>query len=270
MQNTALILFKFTETLSDMLIIESARNETFRKILGLTTSKGLRKEGLLLLSGEKLVHEYLKNPHLPVAYEIRTEAMPSLDSHIRGDGAEFICLAPGLFDQVDILGTHYNILVLHQPPVRTLNTDETFNYRPTGLEVATPTGDPGNLGALLRSCEAFGVRSVLLTAEAAHPFLPKTIKASAGSALRISLTHTPALQFYAPECLALDMSGVSIDEFVWPDNGLLLVGEEGQGLGHRTDYFRNRIRIPTSGVESLNVVVAASIALRHNLLQRQS
>ena len=50
--------------------IESPHNETFKKLLGLTSSKGLKEEGLFLLSGEKLVREFLKNPHLKIACEI--------------------------------------------------------------------------------------------------------------------------------------------------------------------------------------------------------
>ena len=49
---------------------------------------------------------------------------------------------------------------------------------------------------------------------------------------------------------------------VWPKQGLLLVGEEGPGFS--ASEFPTRIRIPTTGVESLNVVVAASIALFSN------
>ena len=59
--------------------------------------------------------------------------------------------------------------------------------------------------------------------------------------------------------IALDLEGTPIDSFVWPDKALLLIGEEGPGLTAAPPA--TRIRIPTSGVESLNVVVAASIAL---------
>jgi TrmH family RNA methyltransferase len=235
-------------------MIESAQNETFKKLLSLTSSKGLKEEGLFLLSGEKLIREFLNKPHLNIVLEIKTPHQEPL-----AEGAKIVELPPPLFDQIDTLGTHFNILVLEQPPVPTLTMAEVASYAPGGIEVVAPIGDPGNLGALIRSCEAFAVPRVILSREAAHPFLPKSVKASAGSVLRVPMARGPALSDFPSSSIALDQNGVSIDEFIWPSQGLLLLGEEGPGLD--ATKFQTRIRIPTTSVESLNVVVAASIAL---------
>ena len=235
-------------------MIESAQNETFKKLLSLTSSKGLKEEGLFLLSGEKLICEFLNKPHLKIVLEIKTPHQEPL-----AEGAKIVELPAPLLDQIDTLGTHFNILVLEQPPVPTLTAAEIATYIPNGIEVVAPIGDPGNLGALIRSCEAFAVPRVILSREAAHPFLPKSVKASAGSVLRVPLARGPALSDFPSSSIALDQNGVSIDDFTWPSQGLLLLGEEGPGLD--ATKFQTRIRIPTTGVESLNVVVAASIAL---------
>ncbi len=235
-------------------MIESAQNETFKKLLSLTTSKGLKEEGLFLLSGEKLIREFLKSPNLKIVYEVATAKMKPV-----APAAKTIELPPALFERIDALGTHFNILVLEQPPLPSLSAADMGSYAPKGIEVVAPTGDPGNLGALIRSCEAFGVPRVILAREAAHPFLPKAVKASAGSALRVPMARGPALAEFPASCMALDMDGIPIDEFTWPAKGLLLLGEEGPGLG--AARFKTRVCIPTAGVESLNAVVAASIAL---------
>lgn len=241
-----------------MISVESPHNDTYKKLLSLTSSKGLKKEGLFLLSGEKLIHEYLKTQQsVNVVYEILTADLAPLQA----DNAKRVSLSPSLFDEIDVLGTHFNILVLQQLPLPTLSLPELAAYQPHGIEIVLPTGDPGNLGALIRSCEAFGVRRILLTKEAAHPFLPKTVKASAGSVLRVDMLQAPALAEFPRNCIALDMHGENINDFVWPQNTLLVVGEEGAGLGNGNQMFEKLIRIPTQGVESLNAVVAASIAL---------
>lgn len=237
-----------------MLEIESAQNETFKKLLSLTSSKGLKEEGLFLLSGEKLIREFLKNPQLTIAFEIVTTGLHALTS-----ATPHVQMPPALFAQIDVLGTHFNILVLAQPPILTLTKSDLQTYTPSGIELVAPIGDPGNLGALIRSCEAFAIPRVILSREAAHPFLPKSVKASAGSILRVPLARGPALAEFPNTCIALDLEGISINEFVWPEKALLLVGEEGPGFS--AAEFPTRIRIPTTGVESLNVVVAASIAL---------
>jgi tRNA G18 (ribose-2'-O)-methylase SpoU len=241
-----------------MLKIESAQNATFKKLLSLTSSKGLKEEKLFLLSGEKLVREFLAKPGLKISHELTSRALKPLTK------TDAIQLSPALFDQLDVLGTGFNILVLEQPSIAALKASDLASYRPKGIEVVLPVGDPGNLGALIRSCEAFGTPRVILTKEAAHPFLPKSVKASAGSVLRLRLAHGPALTDFPANCIALDMDGTPLKKFIWPANGLLVVGEEGPGLGKKgKPRFTNRIRIPTEGVESLNAVVAASIALAH-------
>jgi TrmH family RNA methyltransferase len=147
-----------------------------------------------------------------------------------------------------------------------LESNALAGYAPRGIEVVMPVGDPGNLGALIRSCEAFAVPRAILTQEAAHPLLPKAVKASAGSVLRLPMLHGPALFEFPDSCIALDTDGTPLDDFDWPANGLLVVGEEGPGFSAKK--FKRRIRVPTQNVESLNVVVAASIALAHKAHRR--
>ena len=241
-----------------MLTIDSAQNATFKKLLSLTTAKGLKKEGMFLLSGESLVREFLKSPNLKIHYEIVTAKQKSLVKP-SDTGAKIIQLPALLFDQINVVGTGFNILVLQQPSIEKLEAAELKNYKPNGMELVAPIGDPGNLGALVRSAEAFGVTRVLLTEEAAHPFLPKAVKSSAGSVLRMPMARGPALDKFPASCIALDMGGTPIDSFEWPKNAMLVVGEEGKGLGDAK--FKQTISIPTRGVESLNAVVAASVAL---------
>jgi TrmH family RNA methyltransferase len=236
-----------------MLNIESAQNATYKKLLSLTSAKGLKAEKLFLLSGEKLIREFLHTPHLEIAFEILGPRMVPLAKKTKT-----IQMSAGLFAGIDVLGTHYNILVLEQPKVATIS--DISSHAPHGIEVVLPVGDPGNLGALIRSCEAFAVPRVILAKEAAHPFLPKTVKASAGSVLRVPLMRGPALAEFSESCIALDSRGTPIGDFKWPAKGMLVVGEEGAGFGKK-NKFRKCISIPTKNVESLNAVVAASIAL---------
>ena len=205
-------------------MIESAQNDNFKKLLTLTSSKGLKEEKLFLLSGEKLIREFLAKPHLKIISEILTAVHAPVAAN-----AEQIILSAALFAQLDVLGTHFNILVLEQPNIPVLSVEDIKTYAPTGIELVVPIGDPGNLGALIRSCEAFAVPRVILSREAAHPFLPKSVKASAGSVMRVSMARGPALAEFPAQCIALDTKGVPVDEFVWPQNGLLVVGEEGPG-----------------------------------------
>ena len=61
-----------------MLEIKSSQNTTFKKLLGLTTAKGLKKDKLFLLSGKKLIEEFLAKPHLKIINEIVTSRLKPL------------------------------------------------------------------------------------------------------------------------------------------------------------------------------------------------
>jgi TrmH family RNA methyltransferase len=235
-----------------MLQISSRTNAVYRKYMSLLESKGLKKEGLFLLSGKSLVAEFLRNPTLTIEAEIVTEELKPLCktcAHVQ--------MAPSLFDELDILGTHSNLLVLKQPEMPAWD----FSKTPPGLHLLLPLGDPSNLGAVARSAEAFGVQNLIFLKEAAHPFLPKSMKASAGSLTRMKIWKGPGIkELSANPIYALDLSGEELSQVKWPATGYLLVGEEGAGVPNLKGL--KKISIPMkSSVESLNATVATSIAL---------
>jgi RNA methyltransferase, TrmH family len=257
--------------------IDSKSNAKFKTWQSLLSSKGIKKEGLFFLSGERLVHEFMKNPNLEISAELipkaRVQALSApgesvgmsaaqttssgspISVALTTDRRSIFVLSAELFAELDEMGTHYNILVLKTPEIKKWTVDTKREK----LEVFCPLGDPTNVGSLLRSCEAFGADSVILSEEAANPFLPKSVKASAGSVLRVSLFRGPKIAELPTDLITLDSSGESLSSFRWPEQVRLLIGEEGHGV---KDYKgKMRIQIPTQGVESLNATVAASIAL---------
>jgi TrmH family RNA methyltransferase len=239
-----------------MIEITSSSNAIFKKFLSLTKSKGLKEEGLLILSGKDLVTEFLKKPNLEIEAEIISADFPRMTKDTK---VKSFYLSSALFKELDVLGTHSSLLVLKQPQIKAW--DPVTQLR--GLTLLAPLGDPTNLGALMRSAEAFGAGQIILLKESAHPFLPKSIKSSAGSALRIPLFKGPSIyqldDMKIKNLLALDLNGAKLSEHQWNPDTCLLVGEEGAGL----PVLRNaqKMTIPTIGVESLNATVAASIAM---------
>jgi len=237
--------------------ITSPANELFKTWKNLESAKGIKKAGEFFLMGEKLLQEFAANKSLREKFPVRAELV-SEDLKPLGLAApkSTFKLTKALFKELDVVGTHFNLLVLQLPVLETLNE----SGGPEGLELITPLGDPGNLGAVIRSALAFGASKVVLTEEAAFPFTPKVIKASAGAVLQMPLYRGGALQSFAhKEIYALDMVGSDLRDFKWPKNLRLLVGEEGGGLKDLKGVMR--LKINTGSVESLNATVAASIAL---------
>ncbi|WP_413291201.1 TrmH family RNA methyltransferase [Bdellovibrio sp. HCB337] len=237
--------------------ITSASNELFKNWKNLDTAKGIRKAGAFFLMGEKLIQEFTANKDLQKRFPVQAEIVRE-DLHPTGlaGARSTFKLAKGLFNEIDFVGTHYNLLLLTLPEISSFNKDT----QPTGLELICPLGDPGNLGAVIRSALAFGASRVVLSEEAAFPFSPKVVKASAGAVLHMPISRGGNLQsFSGGEIYALDMVGSDIAQFKWPKNMRLLVGEEGSGLKDMKGLMK--LKINTGTVESLNATVAASIAL---------
>jgi RNA methyltransferase, TrmH family len=236
--------------------IVSPQNENFKMWKQLSTSKGIRKNGCFFLMGEKLIKEFLKKP----GHKILAEVMgPNHNPLLEGrdfDRTPKYQTTKELFDEIDVIGTHYNLLLLECPEMRSEKLSNS-----NGLEVILSLGDPGNLGAVLRSAKAFGLKKIFLTEEACHPFHPKSIKASAGAGLDLNIVRTsslPACLIEAPKnSYALDQGGTPAEKMKWPKNLFLFIGEEGPGLpGNKLP----KITIPIQDVESLNAAVAAGIA----------
>ena len=131
--------------------------------------------------------------------------------------------------------------------------------------------DPSNVGAILRSAEAFGAAGALLSVGCASPFSARALRASAGSALRLPLaTGIPlprALAWLAERGIPLAggvaRGGCDPATTPLPRPVAIAVGSEGSGLSPETERaLRVRLTLPMLGrVESLNAAVAASLLL---------
>ena len=130
--------------------------------------------------------------------------------------------------------------------------------------------DPGNLGTILRSAEAFDAASVVLGEGTVSPFNPKVVRASAGSVFRLPLARTKldaAVARFREHGLRLigtsSHKGVPVDQAKLDGPLVIFVGSEGAGLPRDlVSQMDELIVIPhSSRVESLNAGVAASIVL---------
>jgi 16S rRNA (guanine527-N7)-methyltransferase len=257
-----LVTFRRLEDLSELVRrrtrpIDSEANESFKTWKGLLTGRGVRKSGLALLSGQKTVPEALRDfPQrchellVPRGLEmVPEEAPPDLPVAV---------LAPGLFRELDVFGTSAPLLVLQ--------VDEPQAWPGTleGCTLAVPFQDPENVGAVLRSAAAFGVREVVLLKEAASPFHPKALRAGGTAAFRLRLWKAGSLAEVAAategQRVLLSAEGSPLKQFAFPDDFLLLPGLEGAGLP--PELRGEAVAIPMeAGSESLNAAVAAAVAM---------
>jgi RNA methyltransferase, TrmH family len=138
--------------------------------------------------------------------------------------------------------------------------------------------DPGNLGTILRSAEAFGAAGVILGEGTVSPFNPKLVRASAGSIFRVPAIPVQLygvvgqLREHGFSLWATSAhKGTPLLEAKFPHRIAIFIGNEGSGLPrHLLARMDETVVIPHSArVESLNAGVAASIVL-YEMMRRAS
>ena len=256
----------------------STANTAFQRIDVLRRNRTKRhRYGEFVVEGVRAINAAVAN-----GWEVRSFAYPRerqlsrwASEVLNGSGAEsHFAMASDLFDTISEKDEPSELLAV--VGMRPDSVDRIPVTAGMVVVVVDRPGSPGNLGTLIRSCDAFGVAGVIVTGHGVDLYDPATIRASVGS-------------FFAVPCVALEshrevatwvtdlrrsnpgLSVVgtsaraesSIRDFQWGTEVVLLVGNETSGLSHAyREICDDVVRIPMGGTAtSLNAAVAASIVL---------
>jgi len=186
-----------------------------------------------------------------------------------------------LFASVADTETPQGIAALARAPEYTL--ENLLHGADSLVVVLVAAQNPGNVGAILRSAEAFGATGVITTRGTAHPYSPKALRASSGSSLRLPVLADLATPIALTQ---LRVSGLQIiaassarnatakrpDQMNLRAPFALLIGNEGAGLPAEVERSADAlVRIQLAEpVESLNAAVAASLILYEAARQRRA
>jgi TrmH family RNA methyltransferase len=141
---------------------------------------------------------------------------------------------------------------------------------PGTILVIAGVQDPGNLGTILRSAEAFGAKGILLGEGTVSAYNSKVIRASAGSVFRVPVAKTTlesAIELLRAKSFRLlatsSHKGVALPQAELNGATAIFIGNEGAGIDKKLlTQMDELVMIPHSPkVESLNAGVAASIVL---------
>jgi TrmH family RNA methyltransferase len=200
--------------------------------------------------------------------------LPQISSHV-----ECIFLPDDVFSSAVATETPQGVAALVKvKPVRLEEILDDAEASKSLLVVATAgIQDPGNLGTIIRSAEAFSATAVVLGDRTASHFNPKVIRASAGSVFREPVVRFPLadairlLKTYDFSIMASSShKGKPVEETDMTGRVALVVGNEGAGLTPDVLSLADElVAIPHSPkVESLNAGIAASILLYEAARQR--
>lgn len=262
--------------------ITSRQNPLLTRTTSLLERKYRAREGLFRFDGKKLFREALSADLPLIAVLFRESALPEM--YAAADGFDLpadcrtVCLPDELFDRVSEEKSPEGVICVSKyldkiHKIITIEKRDDFlpSLAPGHTLVLESVRDPGNLGTVIRSARAFGVANVVLSADCADLYHPRTIRAAMGTLFhqRVIVTGdvTGAIaalksrgRVYAT---ALDESAAALSQVNFEANDTAVIGNEGHGLSAGAIAAADaKLYIPmVPGVESLNAGVAASVVL---------
>jgi tRNA G18 (ribose-2'-O)-methylase SpoU len=170
----------------------SAENQWFQLVATLKTNRQKRwREGLFFVEGVRSINQLRGNPAWPVhallyAPERRLsgwarDVLAEIDAEVRLE------LTPELMDRLSDREEGSEIVAVVRMP-RPRLSDLALGQASRVVLLDRP-GNPGNLGSIIRSCDAFGVSAILIAGHSADPFDPLVVRASVGAFFSVPLVH---------------------------------------------------------------------------------
>lgn len=152
-------------------------------------------------------------------------------------------------------------------PQKELNINDLSNSLTMAIDTVQ---DPGNFGTIIRICDWFGIRNIVCSNGSTDLYNPKVIQATMGAFLRVNVFYSDLPKFIANyrqqtglDCFGTFLEGDNIYGCKLPENGLIVMGNEGNGISPEVETeITKKLFIPPfrdKHVESLNISMAAAI-----------
>ncbi len=231
----------------------------------------LTAHGECAIEGVKLIEEALRSGlHLESVFfsesarALAEKLLPQLNAR-----TETLVLPDALFNSIVPSDAPQGVAALLKLPA--FSSAQMLDRSRNGpFVVAAGLQDPGNLGTILRSAEAFGAGGVFLTEGTVSVYNPKVLRGSAGAIFRLpflpiaSAELIPFLRARGIRLLATSShQGTPLPRISWTLPLAIFIGNEGAGLTRELmRQMDETLVIPQAAqVESLNAGIAASIVL---------
>ena len=244
------------------MIITSVKNDKIKELRSLASKKGRRETGLHIIEGERLVLDVLGSGVVPDTVLV-AEWNTTAGAKLGAMGIPFITVTGEVMKAVCDTDSPQGVFAA----VKTPDTSPPDDY-PEGLIVCLDRiQDPGNLGTVLRTADAFGAAGVLVGEGSVDPFMAKAVRAAMGSTY-----HIPVWQ--GDLCAELDKMKAQGFDLVCGhlagseklpalgSNRAIVIGNEANGASNEVAEKCFLYRLPMKGrAESLNAAVAAAILI---------
>ena len=220
----------------------------------------------MLCEGEKMLGEALRSGAKLKTVLVRDGWDSLLVKEVEEQGASLYSAPDALFKLASEVETPQNVIFSCEQPQWTADALDGAGQ----VLLLDGLQDPGNLGTILRTAEAFALGAVVLCEGCADPFSPKVVRSTMGAVFRLPCVtlplaeaterlHRNGLPLYATALHedSVPLSSVSLSK------AAVIIGSEGKGVTEQALRLSDRhVIIPMKGrAESLNAGVAAAIVI---------
>lgn len=228
----------------------------FKLINSLSKKKYRDRHGLFLAEGKKVITELLTS-------NLEMHSLYTTEDIFKLKGGQPVIVDHTELKKISQLSTPQIGLALFEIPRPKKLTNSGLQLALDGIR------DPGNLGAIIRLCDWFGITDLVCSLDTVDCYNPKVVQASMGSLVRVSITYTNLAEFLKEvdrPVLGTFMDGASIYRQTLEPQGVIVMGNEANGISQDIEkLITQRIGIPQFGAvmetESLNVATATAIIL---------
>lgn len=229
-------------------------------IKSLHLKKYRREHGLFVVEGLKSITDFLLSGYVVDAIYYTGNLAPNLGK--LSNKLQLININSSELARISTLNTPQGELAIVKIPRNTPLTNESL--KGSFSLILDYVQDPGNMGTIIRTADWFGFKRIICSPDSVEIYNPKVVQASMGSLSRIEVHYAdlaPMIKASGLPVFGAMLRGQSIYETKFPEEGLLILGNEGSGISQEISMLiTTPITIPRFGsAESLNVAVSASI-----------
>src|SRR5579872_2054208 len=178
-----------SDRVSNRLRTVSSRQNPLVKDLRQAFVQSQLVDGMCAVEGTRLIEEAIRSGLKIRALFVRESAQTKADRILDqlSKHAEAVLLTDTVFDSA--VSTEHPQGIAALVKVQERDLDSALATAPALLVVAAAIQDPGNLGTLVRSAEAFGATAMIATEGTVNHWSPKTVRSSAGSMFRLPVVR---------------------------------------------------------------------------------
>jgi len=254
--------------------IRSRQNARLKDLRRRLLHPGIGTDGLIAIEGDHLLHEAERSGLRFDTVFLRGDRVAT-GEHAFPSHVKILAIAADAFNHACATDSPQGIAALVAAPQWKL--ESLLAVSEPRIVILAGLQDPGNVGTIIRSAEAFAASGVLLIPGSVSPWNQKALRASAGSSFRlpiVSLGDVSQLRRLAEKHIPTYACVADAGESIYnSDLGApiaFVIGNEGAGIPDEIlPFCDGSLRVPCPGnVESLNAAIAASIVLYEASRQR--